>query len=167
MKRYICRHPPNLLRGEKKSRWNVDNLLVFLPSNNVQIPDQIELQKAEIQPPSKKRKESIRLWYSLTPSKTTKEKTIPEHEHFSKEENVLAAFNDILSAIQSDLPSTPLPVLSPLKTRPGSKRKSLSPTKINLSSSIWGGQRLGSGRKTSAEKMRVKRHLSTMKLGAF
>jgi hypothetical protein len=48
VKRYVCRHPPNLLRGKKKIKMKFDNSLVFLSSNTVHIADKIEVQKAEI-----------------------------------------------------------------------------------------------------------------------
>ena len=92
LKRYIvCWHPPKLFRSGKKSRCNLTKYPGFFsPSNNIQIPVKIEVQKAEIRPPSKMRKESIRLKYSVSSSMKIKNReAIPEHDIYQRKQMYL------------------------------------------------------------------------------
>ena len=123
-------HPKSPLRL-KQNQDGIWQFTCFLLSNNVQIPNQIEIQKAGNLTTFQKEQGE----HSLV--KPT-EKAIPVQTWtFFEGRKCSCRFNYILSAIQLDVPSTPRFVLSPLKTRPGSKRKSLTPTKVNLSSCIW------------------------------
>ena len=109
VKRYIKRHLPNSLLRWKNQEGIHNSLGCSHPiSYKFHIRSKFKNRKFDHLP---KRERRAFTWHIHFQDNTSNLKrnnswTLP----FSKADNVLVTFNDILSAIQSDLPSTPVPV---------------------------------------------------------